>query len=67
MTTPGGEQTSGTETSDIIASGSKEGVAIQISPNIASLDALDSAYLVIRFEILTCITVINFLPQSNLK
>ena len=44
MTTLGGEQTS--ETSEVLTTGLKEGVTVQICPNIASLHTLDSAHLV---------------------
>ena len=64
MTTPGGEQTWGG--SDILASCLEEGVAIQIGPNIASLDALEGAHLVRRCQFIMSSDVITIIHQNHL-
>ena len=53
--------------SDILASCLEEGVAVQISPNIASLDALEGAHLVIRCQFIMSSDIIRcqFIMSSD--
>ena len=51
--------------SDILASCLEEGVAVQISPNIASLDALEGAHLVIRCQLIMSSDIIIYHQMSS--